>query len=289
MASNQRNYFIRSITVRNVLFWIILAILLLGVLFPILWLFSNSFKNRMEVYKIPPTWIPKEPTLQAYKNVIAGIEQSTPWPLFIRNSIIVGVSTSVFATFLASLAGYGFARFRSKGMDAFLIVILFALMLPGPVIIIPLAIIIQRMGLYDKLFGLILTHTALVLPFLTWLSVGNFRAIPPNLEEAALLDGCTRMQAFIRIVLPMARVGLATSTIFSFLISWGEYPFALILLGTREHFTVPLGLATYITEFNTWWDQLAVASLITLIPVLIILSIAHQHIRRGILAGATKG
>ena len=262
---------------------------MITVLFPILWLIDNSFKDNIEVYKIPPTWHIENPTLEVYKNVIAGTEQSMPWYQFLGNSLFVALLTAIIATTVAALAGYAFARFSSTGMNVLLIIVLLALMLPGPVIMIPLSGIVLRLGLYDTLLGLVFAHTALVLPFLVWLSVGNFRAIPPDLEEAAMVDGCTRFQAFIRIVLPMARIGLATSAIFSFLISWGDYPYALILLSSREKFTVPLGLTTYITEFNTWWNQLAVATLITLIPVLVIVSFAHQHVRREILAGATKG
>jgi multiple sugar transport system permease protein len=289
MSANTHRYFIHSITFRSLLFWIVLALLLITVLFPILWLIDNSFKDNIEVYKIPPTWRIQNPTLEVYRNVITGAEQSMPWYQFLGNSLVVGLLTSLLATTLSALAGYAFARFPSRGMNTLLIVILLALMLPGPVIMIPLSGIVLRLGLYDRLIGLVFAHTALVLPFLVWLSVGNFRSIPLDMEEAALVDGCTRFQAFIRVVLPMARIGLATSAIFSFLISWGDYPFALILFSSREHFTVPLGLATYITEFNTWWNQLAVATLITLVPVLVIISFAHQHVRRGILAGATKG
>lgn len=287
--STSRGYFIQSITFRNFLFWFVLLVLLLTVLFPILWLIDNSFKDNLEVYKIPPRWLIENPTFEVYKNVIAGTEQSMPWYQFLGNSLFVGILTSIFATSVSALAGYAFARFPSRGMNAFLIIILLALMLPGPVIMIPLSGIVLKLGLYDKLLGLVFAHTALVLPFLVWLSVGTFRSIPPDLEEAAMVDGCTRFQAFMRIVLPMARIGLATSAIFSFLISWGEYPYALILFSSRDKFTVPLGLATYITEFNTWWNQLAVATLITLLPVLVIIGFAHQHVRQGILAGATKG
>ena len=288
MKASQR-YIIHSATFRNGLFGVVLALLLLTVLFPILWLIDNSFKDNIEVYKIPPTWSIENPTLEVYKNVIVGSEQSMPWYQFLGNSLFVGLLTSIVATTTSALAGYAFARFPSKGMNTLLLIVLLALMLPGPVIMIPLSGIVLKLRLYDTLLGLVFAHTALVLPFLVWLSVGNFRAIPTDLEESAMVDGCTRFQAFIRIVLPMARIGLATSAIFSFLISWGDYPFALILLSSREKFTVPLGLATYITEFNTWWNQLAVATLITLIPVLVLISFAHQHVRRGILAGATKG
>ena len=280
---------IHSPAFRKILFYAVLFLLLLTVLFPIIWLIDNSFKDNLEVYKIPPTWSIENPTLKIYKNVIAGTDQSMPWYRFLGNSLFVGLLTSILATSISALAGYAFARFPSKGMNMLLIVTLLAMMLPGPVIMIPLSSIVLKLGLYDKLLGLVFAHTALVLPFLVWLSVGNFRSIPTDLEEAAMVDGCTRFQAFIRIVLPMARIGLATSAIFSFLISWGDYPFALILFSSRDKFTVPLGLATYITEFNTWWNQLAVATLITLIPVLVIIAFAHQHVRSGILAGATKG
>lgn len=289
MSSKIQNYFIDSITLRNVFFWIVLLIMVLTVLFPIIWLFINSFKDNIEVYKIPPTWRIENPTLDVYRNVIAGTERTMPWYNFIINSIIVGLFTSLIATAISAMAGYAFARFPSKIMNTLLVITLLALMLPGPAIIIPLAGIILRMGLYDSLLGLIFTHSALVLPFLIWLSVGNFRAVPIELEEAAMVDGCTRFSSFLRIALPSAKIGLATSAIFSFLISWGDYPFALILLNDREKFTVPLGLATYITEFNIWWNQLAVATLITLIPVLIFVGFAHQHVRSGILAGAVKG
>jgi len=275
-----QGYFIHSVTFRNVLFGVILTLLLSTILFPILWLIDNSFKDNIEVYKIPPTWRIENPTLDVYKNVIAGAEQSMPWYQFLSNSLFVGLLTSIIATTVSALAGYGFARFPSKGMNTLLIIILLALMLPGPVIMIPLSGIVLRLGLYDTLLGLVFAHTALVLPFLVWLSVGNFRVIPPDLEEAAMVDGCTRFQAFIRIVLPMARIGLATSAIFSFLISWGDYPYALILLSSRDKFTVPLGLATYITEFNTWWNQLAVATLITLI----LIQVKFQHLWYKVLA-----
>lgn len=268
------------------------AFILIVTLGPYLWLFITSFKDYSEVFKIPPTLIPKNPTLAGYKGVFTGeqLGRHDPWPLFFMNSLMVAGGAAILCTIIASFAGYGFARFTNlRGGSILLILILVSQMFPGPSLLIPIYSMMRKLALDNTRLGLLLLYTAFALPFTTWMSVGTFRSLPIELEDAAKIDGCSRFQAFIRIVLPISKLGLATTGLFAFLLSWSEYPFGLILLKTQAKHTVAVGLGAYLREFDVFWNEMATATVIMSLPLIIIFLFVQKFFVRGLTEGALSG
>jgi ABC-type glycerol-3-phosphate transport system permease component len=278
-------------------------IVLISVLFPYLWLLDTGFKNYEEVFKIPPVWIPDHPTLDVFKGVLGMIGHSEqaletvghatarhdPWITYIFNSFYVGIGAAVLCLCFATLAGFGLARLKMPGGDFVLMVILVSQMFPGPSIIVPLFDLMRKLGLFNTYIGLILLHTAFVLPFTTWLAVGAFRTFPTEIEEAAIVDGASRTTAFLRVVLPLMKNLLATTALFAFIMSWSEFLFALMLMKGQAMFTVPVGLSYYIREYDVFWNEMAAAAVVVSIPVLFLFTFIQRYIVRGLTAGALSG
>jgi len=277
-------------TGRSVLLWLITILIAFIILFPVLWLFATSFKPDKETFMVPPNFLPKEPTLSIYQRVIeGGTAKPAPWTLNFFNSLKIAAAATVLTTILSALAGYGFARFRFPFKLILLMIILVAQMLPGPALLVPIAVLVEKLGLTNTHSGLILLYTAFAVPFTTWLAIGNFDAIPLEIEESALVDGCTRFGAFIRVVLPLSRIGLITTAIFAFLMSWSEFPFALVLLQTDRQQTVPLAMARLIREFNVFFNEMGAVTMMFTIPIFLMFLFAQRYFIRGITAGALKG
>ncbi len=275
---------------------IIIALLALFILVvtlsPFIWLFITSFKHYSEVFDVPPSLIPKRPTLDVYKGVFTGeqLGRHDPWPLFFLNSLIIAGGAALLCTIIASFAGYGFARFtRLPGASALLLLILVSQMFPGPSLLIPVYSTMRKLALDNSRLGLLILYTAFALPFTTWMSVGTFRNIPVDLEDAARIDGCSRLQAFLRIVLPISKLGMATTALFAFLISWSEYPFGLILLKTQSKHTVAVGLGAYLREFDVFWNEMAAATVMMSLPLVIIFLFVQKFFVRGLTEGALSG
>jgi len=148
---------------------------------------------------------------------------------------------------------------------------------------------LRRLTLDNSRLGLLLLYTAFVLPFTTWMSVGTFRNIPRDLEDAARIDGCSRLQAFLRIVLPMSKLGMATTALFAFLLSWSEYPFGLVLLKTQSKHTVVVGLGAFLREFDVFWNEMAAATVMMSLPLIIIFLFVQKFFVRGLTEGALSG
>lgn len=278
-----------------VLVAVVAAIIFLVIWFPMLWAVSTSFKQIDEVYKVPPVWIPKRPTLEMYARVWTGrsvggaTEQGSPWGRYLTNSLIVTGATVTFTMIFATFAGYGLARFKFPGRTLIFILFIVSQMFPGPMVMVPIYGIMVKMGLYNTLTGLIIIYTASVLPFTTLISVGGLRSIPRELEESAMIDGCSRMGVFFRIVLPLGKITVITTGIFAFLMSFGEYAFAVILITGSEKQTVPLGLARYITAFDIYWNEISATILTIAIPLIFVFLAAQKYFTKGIIAGSLKG
>jgi len=260
-------------------------------LFPYIWLIITSFKDFDEVFKAPPDYFPNHPTFELYKAVWTGVARHRydPWPTFIANSLIVSGIAAIIVVFIASFAGYGFARAKIPGKSIFLFLLLLAQMYPGPSILIPVYLVVKSLGLLNNLLGLILVYVALILPFTTWMSVGTFKAFPKELEESAYVDGSGKLSTFFRIVLPPSKIMLITTAMFAFLIAWSEYPFALVLLRKQQVQTVSLALGNYIREFDVYWNEMAAAAVIVSLPVIAIFQVLQKHMIKGLLSGALKG
>jgi multiple sugar transport system permease protein len=266
------------------------SMILIVVLYPLAWLFINAIKTNAEAQKIPPYWIPNEITFDPLLNVVFDLGgYATHWGTYFINTIFITFTTTLIVVVLSMFVGYGLARFDIKGKAMVMGIFLIIQFLAGPAVMIPEFIFISWLGLYNTHTGLIITYVIFQVPFATWLFHSFFKAMPVELEEAAELDGCSIIGTFWRIVLPLMKTGIVTVAVMSFILTWSEYPFARILLDSDAKLTISIGLANYITAINIYWNQMAAASLICGLPLLIVLLFAQKYFIRGLTAGAIKG
>lgn len=262
----------------------LMVILALLVLLPFLWTFSTSLKPLNEVNKYPPEWISVNMSLKPYSDMFFYL----PFSTYTLNSLIVACSSMILTLMVGSLAAFAFARFQFAGKSIFLLIFLLSQMLPGASVIIPLFQLLQKVGLYDTHLGLILVHTALLLPFVIWLLYGFFLAIPREVEDAALIDGCSRMQALWKVILPLALPGIGATALFAFLGSWNEFFFALILTSSDSTKTIPVGIGLFVGEYLDVWNQMAAAAVLFSLPPLLLFMLTRKTFVKGLVAGACK-
>ncbi len=253
--------------------------------FPVFWMGMTSFKSNEEAIQFPPRWLPENPTLENY--VFAWTDMK--FGRYFLNTVYVAGMTVILALTLGALAGYGFARFRIKGKRPLLISILFSRMLPAILFIVPLFFLIQYIGLFDRLEGLILSFTTIALPFTVWMMKGYFETIPQEIEEAALIDGCSRIQAFYRVILPLSAPALAATAIFSFVSAWNEFMFANTFIHSEEKRTLVVALYASIGDYLIQWNTLMAASIFTMIPIFIAFFLVQRYLVEGLTAGSIKG
>lgn len=255
--------------------------------FPILWILSTSFKLKEDVLKPGISLIPKNATLSNYEHVLS-MDNFIFWK-WLGNSIMIATVTTIVGLFLASTTAYAFSRFEFKGKKALLYSYLVTQMFPGAILIVPLYNIIKNMGLLNSYTGLLIAYSTISLPFCVWMLKSFFDTIPKSLEEAALIDGLTSFGTFWKIILPLSLPGLSVTAFFSFITAWNEFMFALTFMSTNDHYTLPVGLRSFVFEFNTDWHYMAAGAMIISLPVLIFFFVAQKFIIGGLTAGGVKG
>jgi multiple sugar transport system permease protein len=254
------------------------------VLLPVLWMIATSLKPLAEVNAYPPRWISSHMSFEPY----VGMFFFLPFGTYALNSLLVATCATVLTLFVGSLAAFSFARFSFRGKDLFLLVFLLSQMLPGASVIVPLFQLLCRIGLYDSLWGLILVHSAVLLPFVIWLLYGFFCCIPRDVEDAALIDGCSRLEALRKVILPLALPGLGGTALFAFLGSWNEFFFALLLTTADSTRTIPVGIGLFVGEFTDVWNQMSAAATLFSIPPLLVFVLMRKTFVKGLVAGAIK-
>jgi N,N'-diacetylchitobiose transport system permease protein len=261
----------------------IFATILLG--FPIYWMVTTSFKSREDVLSTEPKFLPSTLTIQNYRDAFAreGFETS------LRNSLVVVSLTVLVSLFLATFASIAIARMKFRGKRTFITSLLIVQMLPLSALIIPLFLLLTKLQLTNKLPGLALTYVAFILPFTIWTLRGFLAGIPNDLEEAALVDGCNRIQAYQHVLLPLMAPGLVATAIFAFIQAWNEFLLAYIIMQSQDNLTLPVWLAGFTTRTGTDWGPLMAASTITALPVVIFFALIQKRIATGVTAGAVKG
>lgn len=269
----------------NTASYIVIIFVLIFAIAPLLWTFLTSLKHESDIVTADLQYVPREITLENY----VSIWTRSNYPTLIGNSAIVTTITLVICLTIGSLAAYGFSRYQFRGRSSLLLFYLVIRMFPVVLLIIPLFIMLRDIGLLGKHFGLALAYTTFLLPLCVWMMKGFFDAIPVDLEDAARIDGCTRLSAFFRVVLPLARSGLVATTVFFGIGAWNEYLFALMLTTTQDSRTWPVGLALMVGEFQLPWGALSAGGMISIIPVMIFFAIVQQSLVRGITSGAVKG
>lgn len=255
-------------------------------LLPITWVLSTSFKKKEHIFSTRLDLFPPEPTLENYMDVVT-MEGGIFWR-WLFNSFLVASLTALFAVLLAATAAYALSRYRFKGRRALLFSFLVAQMFPGAVIIIPLYQILLRLGLVGGFVGLIAAYMTFVLPFSVWMLKGFFDTIPEEPEQAAWLDGASAWQAFWCVSLPQAAPGLAVTGFFSFVNAWNEFMFAMTLMSRNEKYTLPVGLRTFIHQWDTDWQLMSAATFLVTIPVLFIFFRAQRYLVGGLTLGSGK-
>lgn len=262
-----------------------LAIMLVFVLFPFYWILITAFKGNLQIGQREGIFWPEPWTLEQFNRLF--IEQ--PFFRWFQNSAIVSVSTTALAVFIAALGGYALARLRFLGAQTMTTVLLITYLLPGALMFIPLYGILADLGVINTRWALILTYPTGMIPFATWLLMGYYRAIPEELEHAAMVDGATRLQAFLRVTLPLTAPALLAVTLFAFTNAWKEFLFAFVFISSERLMTLPVGLAQTIFGDVYPWGMLMAASLIISVPVVIFYMYGQRFMVAGLTAGSVKG
>ncbi len=276
-----RNSIRRSVT------YLLLIMVLLVILFPFIWMLLSSLKSEVEIMT-GSTFLPQRITLENYSALLSEHSSSKNYTLNMLNSLIVGLGSAFFTVLCATLAGYSLSRYRTKGIERVSKLIILIYVFPTIVLIVPLFRMFSSIGLADSFLGLIVINTAFALPFCVWLLQSFFNSVPISFEEAALIDGASYAQAFILTTLPLAAPGIATATIYTFIMSWGEYLFASIFILSDYKKTLPLGLATYMADQYIEWGKLLAGGVIVVFPVLILFYPLSKYFIRGFISGALK-
>jgi ABC-type glycerol-3-phosphate transport system permease component len=254
------------------------------VLFPFYWMVASSLKSSAEIFAIPPTWFPAQPTLSAY----ADLANDPLFPRYFLNSVIVASGSTLLAIIVGSLAAFALARFRFRGSSTLGIGLLLTQLLPQTALLVPLFLVWTKLHLYDTPVALILTYLTFALPVATWLLTSFFDSIPVDLDQQAMIDGCSRLQSFWHILLPLSRGGLGGTAIYVFLAAWSEFVFALTLVSSDDRRTLPVGLSLYIGQHSTAWGDLMAGATVATIPVLVLFLFVQRFFVAGLTSGAVK-
>ncbi len=245
-----------------------------------LWMLSLAFKTEIDNIAFPPVFIPDPPTFANFASVF----ENSPFLRYTINSIIVTGSATLLALLVGVPAGYGIAKARAHKLG---VLVLLARLTPGLSFLIPLYILFQTLGLTGTLWPMIITHLVITVPIVAWIMIGFFETLPHDLEEAAMIDGCTLWQAFRRIALPLSRPGIVVAAILSIIFSWNNFIFGVVLSG-RETRTLPVAVYNVLTFEQLSWGPLAAAALVVMLPVLILTIIIQREIVTGLAAGGIK-
>ena len=265
-------------------------LVILFVIGPYMWMVSSSFKTTLEIQGMEPSWIPKTFTFQNYKTM----NDIVPVFQYFKNSLIISGGTMIVSIIISLFAAYSLSRFQYKGKNPYIMALFSTQMLPGILFLIPYYVMFvwikQNLGIKmtNTYYGLIFTYTSFSLPFSILMLRNYLDSIPLEIDEQAMIDGCTRVRSLFQIILPLAKPGIAAVGIYSFIMGWSEILFATILSGSE---TTPLsiGLLDYIQQNTAHWGNMMAACIMTTIPVLVLFTIMQKHIVNGLVSGATKG
>jgi multiple sugar transport system permease protein len=254
-------------------------------LFPIYWLFVTALATSAELTQLPPTFWPENPQWETFSKVWA----ERPIPLWLINSTLAAAGSVALSMFVSVLAGYSLSRFSVRGGHSLGLFILTAKMLPATLLVIPLFSIFRSVGLIGSLWSLVIAHSTLIIPFTTWMMKGYFDTIPRELEQAAMVDGCSPLSAMVRVILPIATPGLAATALYAFVLSWADYAYARTFLTSEQgSWTANLGITTMKGEYVTDWNEIAAAAVFIAVPILVIYLFLERYLVGGLTAGAEK-
>lgn len=269
----------------RILGYVVLGIILISISFPIYWIFLTAFKPPTLTYSPRPAlWI-TEPTLQNFEDLFARF----PFLTWMLNSLQVALTSTIVAVLVGTLSAYSLARLKYPGRQVLSGIFFLVYLVPASLLFIPLFVLLSDYGLLDNLWGLSWTYMTFTIPFCTWIMKAYFSSIPMDLEEAALVDGATRIGALFRIVLPLAAPGIASAAIFALTLSWNEFLFAFVFVRDNSKMTLGPGLSNLLFGDIFLWGQMMAAAMLMSLPVLILYFVAQRYVVSGLTAGAVKG
>jgi len=264
---------------------VLLALMLLFLLFPFYWTFLTSIKPENELYGKIVTYWTAHPTFEAYKKLFTS---TVDFLSAMKNSLLVAACTTVLTLVVATMAAYAFSRYDFAGRKVLMSIFLCNNMFPTVLLLIPLYSIMRKLQLLFTPVSLILAYTTFTIPFSVWLLIGFINDLPASLEEAAMVDGCNRGQAFLKIIFPLLRPSIIATGVYIFMQSWNEYTFAMMFTNTSTR-TIPVALKSLIGQLGVQWDLLTAGGILTIIPVCIMFFFAQKRLVEGLTAGAVKG
>lgn len=274
--------------------YILAFFIVLYVLLPYSWLIISSISTKAELMNVPLKWIPKNPTLDNYADLFLGRSNSTTdatsqFKQALINSAIISLAVTAISIVIGVLAAYGFARFRFRGRKTSFLFVLITQMIPPIAIIIPLYMIMLKLNLMDNKISLIVIYLSFILPFEIWILKGYLANIPVELEESARIDGCSRMKSFFKIILPLSSSGLASTTIFAFIIAWNEFFYAMSFTTKLKAKTLPVLITEFSSKFGADYIMVCTVGVVASLPPFLLALIFQKYIIAGLTAGAVKG
>jgi len=262
----------------------IMSIVVLFALFPIVWGLSTSLKPTSDILRLPPVILPSPPSLEHYRTLIeTGIGR------YVLNSAIVSFFTVALSLMLGTLAGYALARFTFRGKAAVMFVIVAVMSIPLPSLVVPTFTFLALLGLTNSLVGLVLLYTAYQLPITVWILYGYFQTIPTQLENAAMIDGYTRMQALRKVVLPLSGPGLVAAALFVVTFAWNDFVVAVAMNSSDEVRTLPVAIYNYLGFFGREWGPLTAAAMVSIVPIIVVFVVFQRYFLSGMTGGSVKG
>jgi multiple sugar transport system permease protein len=262
-----------------------LVMMLLWTAIPFYWMIATSLKHDKEIYGYEATLIPERPTLANYATVF----RETPYLLFLRNSLAVAVGSTLLSMVIACLGAYAIARLNFPGRSLLARGLVFTYLVPTSLLFIPMFAMMSTLRLTDSLHGLILAYLGFDVPFCTWLLMGYFKTVPVELEEAARVDGCNRISALLRVVLPMSLPALVVVTFFSFTHAWNEFLYAHVFTSTTSARTVTTGLANFMSQDVFFWGPLMASTVMSALPPVLMFLVFQRWVVKGLTLGGVKG
>ncbi len=260
--------------------------IVLAVAFPLIWMVLTSIKPQTELFRIPPSILPQSVTFEHYRQLL----EETPFLKYFANSVLLACSTTVLVVAVGTLGAFSLVRFRYPGRDRMALLVLATYLLPSVVLIIPLYLLMVWIGVANSLFSLVIAYTTFSLPYALWLLRSFMAGIPADLESAALVDGASRLGAFVDVILPQALPGIISTTLFTFILAWNEYLYALVLVNTDEARPLTTGVMNMlVTSFNIEWSLLMAAAVLMSLPLIVIFAFLQSYLTRGFGAGGVKG
>lgn len=268
----------------RLLTYVALGVFLVIAVFPFFWMISTSLKSRAVIFSIPPLLFPQELYLDAYKEIWA----KGDFLRYFLNSTKVAGLTTLFAMAVSILAGLGFGRYRFRGQQAMQLLLLLAQLFPLVLLVTPYYTIMTKLGITNSHTSLFLTYISFVVPFSVWMLTNYFKALPMELEEAAMIDGCSKLRALMHITVPLAAPGLAATAINAFILAWNEFLFAQTFIDSPALRTLPIGLKTFMGQYTTEWNLLMVGAVVSTVPVVLLFVLLQKHLVSGMTSGAVK-